>query len=180
MTASCAWSVRAKTADRIETEVLVGGELSSRKGVSLPDTVLPFSPLTEKDRENLEYAANLGVDWIALSFVQRAEDVVEAKQLIDGRAAVMSKIEKPSAVVDIERIMAEVRRHHGGARRSRRRAAAAAGARRAEAADAAGAPARQAGRRRDADAGIDDQRARADPRRGLRRRHRRLSKAPTR
>lgn len=97
----------AKTADRIETEVLVGGELSSRKGVSLPDTVLNFSPLTEKDRENLEYAANLGVDWIALSFVQRAEDVIEAKQLIDGRAAVMSKIEKPSAVQDIERILAE-------------------------------------------------------------------------
>ncbi|HEY7646759.1 MAG TPA: pyruvate kinase, partial [Hyphomicrobiales bacterium] len=100
--------VRSKTADRIETEVLVGGELSSRKGVSLPDTILPFSPLTEKDREHLEYAANLGVDWIALSFVQRAEDIVEAKQLIDGRAAVMAKIEKPSAVTDIERIMAEV------------------------------------------------------------------------
>ena len=97
----------AKSADRIETKVLVGGELSSRKGVSLPDTVLNFSPLTEKDRENLEYAANLGVDWIALSFVQRAEDVIEAKQLIDGRAAVMSKIEKPSAVQDIERILAE-------------------------------------------------------------------------
>ena len=87
--------------------MLVGGELSSRKGVSLPDTVLPLSPLTEKDRENLEYAANLGVDWIALSFVQRAEDVIEAKHLIDGRAAVMSKIEKPSAVTDIERIVAE-------------------------------------------------------------------------
>jgi pyruvate kinase len=92
---------------RIETEVLVGGVLSSRKGVSLPDTVLPLSPLTEKDRENLEYACNLGVDWMALSFVQRAEDVVEAKQLIDGRAAVMTKVEKPAAVTDIERIMKE-------------------------------------------------------------------------
>jgi pyruvate kinase len=97
----------AKTGDRIDTRVLIGGELSSRKGVSLPDTLLNFSPLTERDRENLEYAANLGVDWIALSFVQRAEDVIEAKQLIDGRAAVMSKIEKPSAVQDIERILAE-------------------------------------------------------------------------
>ena len=97
----------AKTGDRIDTKVLIGGELSSRKGVSLPDTLLNFSPLTERDRENLEYAANLGVDWIALSFVQRAEDVIEAKQLIDGRAAVMSKIEKPSAVQDIERILAE-------------------------------------------------------------------------
>jgi len=91
----------------IETEVMVGGVLSSRKGVSLPDTVLPLSPLTEKDRDNLEYACNLGVDWIALSFVQRAEDVIEAKQLIDGRAAVMTKVEKPSAVIDIERIVAE-------------------------------------------------------------------------
>jgi pyruvate kinase len=87
--------------------VLVGGVLSSRKGVSLPDTVLPLSPLTEKDRENLEYACNLGVDWIALSFVQRAEDVAEAKQLIEGRAAVMSKIEKPAAVADIEGILEE-------------------------------------------------------------------------
>jgi pyruvate kinase len=99
--------VTSKTRDRIDTRVLVGGELSSRKGVSLPDSLLPLSPLTEKDRENLEYAANLGVDWIALSFVQRAEDVTEAKQLIDGRAGVMSKIEKPSAIGDIERIVAE-------------------------------------------------------------------------
>ncbi len=100
--------VMSKTDDRIETEVLVGGELSSRKGVSLPDTILPLSSLTEADRENLAYAANLGVDWIALSFVQRAEDVVEAKQLIDGRAAVLSKIEKPAAVTDIERITNEL------------------------------------------------------------------------
>jgi pyruvate kinase len=92
---------------RIEAEVVVGGVLSSRKGVSLPDTVLPLSPLTEKDRENLEYACNLGVDWIALSFVQRGEDVAEAKQLIDGRAAVMSKIEKPAAVTDIVNILKE-------------------------------------------------------------------------
>jgi pyruvate kinase len=99
--------VTGKTRERIDTRVLVGGELSSRKGVSLPDSVLPLSPLTAKDRENLEYAANLGVDWIALSFVQRAEDVTEAKQLIDGRAGVMSKIEKPSAIGDIERIVAE-------------------------------------------------------------------------
>ncbi|WP_088347666.1 MULTISPECIES: pyruvate kinase [Rhodomicrobium] len=99
--------VRSKTARRIETEVLVGGALSSRKGVSLPDTVLPVSPLTPIDRENLEYGCQLGVDWIALSFVQRAEDVIEAKQLIKGRAGVLSKIEKPAAVHDIERIVAE-------------------------------------------------------------------------
>ncbi|MGB0087758.1 MAG: pyruvate kinase [Rhodomicrobiaceae bacterium] len=99
--------VTAKTAERIDTKVLIGGELSSRKGVSLPDTLLRLSPLTERDRENLEYAANLGVDWIALSFVQRAEDIIEAKQLIDGRAAVMSKIEKPAAVKNIDGIMTE-------------------------------------------------------------------------
>ena len=100
-------TVTNKTDGNIETIINVGGELSSRKGVSLPDTVLPLSSLTERDRENLEYAANLGVDWIALSFVQRAEDVIEAKQLIDGRASVLSKIEKPSAVDDIERILQE-------------------------------------------------------------------------
>ena len=99
--------VTGRAPGKIEAEVLVGGVLSSRKGVSLPDTVLPLSPLTEKDRENLEYACNLGVDWIALSFVQRGSDVAEAKQLIDGRAAVMSKIEKPAALTDIEGILSE-------------------------------------------------------------------------
>jgi len=99
--------VQAASSERIDCDVLAGGELSSRKGVSLPDTILPLSPLTERDRENLEYAANLGVDWIALSFVQRAADVAEAKRLVDGRAAILSKIEKPSAVEDIEGILAE-------------------------------------------------------------------------
>jgi pyruvate kinase len=99
--------VTSRAPGRIEAQVVVGGVLSSRKGVSLPDTVLPLSPLTEKDRENLEYACNLGVDWIALSFVQRGEDVAEAKQLIDGRAAVMSKIEKPAALTEIEGILDE-------------------------------------------------------------------------
>lgn len=92
---------------KIETRVVIGGALSNRKGISLPDSVLPLSPLTPIDRKNLEYAANLGVDWVALSFVQRAEDVVEAKQLLQGRAAVMAKIEKPSAVADIEGILRE-------------------------------------------------------------------------
>ena len=99
--------VTGRAPGKIEAEVVVGGVLSSRKGVSLPDTVLPLSPLTEKDRENLEYACNLGVDWIALSFVQRGSDVAEAKQIIEGRAAVMSKIEKPAAVAEIEGIVAE-------------------------------------------------------------------------
>ncbi len=92
---------------RIETRVIVGGILSNRKGISLPDSMLPLSSLTATDRENLEYAADLGVDWIALSFVQRAEDVIEAKRLLEGRAVVMAKIEKPSAVTDIDRILKE-------------------------------------------------------------------------
>ncbi len=92
--------------DVITSEVLTGGALSSRKGISLPDTLLPMSPLTPKDRADLECALELGVDWIALSFVQRAQDIIEAKALIDGRAAVMAKIEKPSAIDDIDAIIA--------------------------------------------------------------------------
>src|SRR5260221_5038732 len=72
--------------------------MSDRKGVSLPDTDLPVSAMTPKDRADLEAALVTGVDWIALSFVQRAEDVNEAKRIIRGRAAVMAKIEKPQAI----------------------------------------------------------------------------------
>jgi pyruvate kinase len=93
------------TGKTITAEVLVGGALSSRKGISLPDTVLPIGALTDKDRGDLAFAAELGVDWIALSFVQRADDVAEAKKLIAGRAAVMAKIEKPSAVTDLTQIL---------------------------------------------------------------------------
>jgi pyruvate kinase len=85
-------------ASRLETRVIFGGRLSDRKGVNLPDTVIPIPALTEKDRADLEAAANVGVDWIALSFVQRPEDVAEARQLVRGRAGVMAKIEKPSAL----------------------------------------------------------------------------------
>ena len=78
--------------------VTVGGHISNRKGVNVPDVVLPLAALSEKDRKDLEFVCELGVDWLALSFVQRAEDVIEAKQLARGRAAVLSKIEKPAAV----------------------------------------------------------------------------------
>jgi pyruvate kinase len=94
-----------KTAEALIAEVLVGGPLASRKGISLPDTVLPIGALTEKDRSDLAFAAELGVDWVALSFVQRAADVAEAKKLLHGRAAVMAKIEKPSAVADLAEIL---------------------------------------------------------------------------
>jgi len=84
--------------DYAETIVVTGGTLSDRKGVNVPNAVLPISPLTDKDRVDLAFALDLGVDWVALSFVQRPDDIVEAKRLIDGRAAVMAKIEKPSAL----------------------------------------------------------------------------------
>jgi len=79
-------------------EVLTASTLSDRKGVNVPGAVLPISPITEKDRADLAYALTLNVDWVALSFVQRPEDLAEARRLIGGRAALMSKIEKPSAI----------------------------------------------------------------------------------
>lgn len=85
-------------ADFADCRVEIGGEISNRKGVNVPDVILPLAALSEKDREDLEFACTLGVDWLALSFVQRAEDVTEARALADGRAAILSKIEKPSAV----------------------------------------------------------------------------------
>src|SRR6202040_712585 len=89
----------------IVTRVEVGGKLSDRKGVSLPDTTIPFSALAEKDRSDLESALETGIDWVALSFVQRPEDIAEAKKITRGRAAVMAKIEKPQAVTRLDDIM---------------------------------------------------------------------------
>jgi pyruvate kinase len=83
---------------RAVTRVEVGGRLASRKGVSVPDTVLGFSALTGKDHSDLEAALDAGADWVGLSFVQRPDDVAEAKKIARGRAAVMAKIEKPQAV----------------------------------------------------------------------------------
>src|SRR5262252_2567 len=89
----------------IVTRVEVGGKLSDRKGVSLPDTTVPFSALTEKDRSDLEAGLDTGVDWVALSFIQRPEDIAEAKKITRGRAAVMAKIEKPQAINRLGEIM---------------------------------------------------------------------------
>jgi len=83
---------------RIVTRVEVGGKLSDRKGVSLPNSVLPFSALADKDRSDLEAALEAGTDWVALSFIQRPEDIAEAKKITRGRAAIMAKIEKPQAI----------------------------------------------------------------------------------
>ena len=78
--------------------VTAGGTISNRKGVNVPDVVLPLAALSEKDKADLEFACELGVDWLALSFVQRPEDVEEGRALAKGRAAILSKIEKPAAV----------------------------------------------------------------------------------
>ena len=85
--------------------VLNGGEISDRKGVNVPDVILPLAALSEKDRADLDFICNLGIDWLALSFVQRAEDIVDARNLIAGRASVISKIEKPSAVKSFDEIL---------------------------------------------------------------------------
>lgn len=99
--------VKQKTADKIITEVIVGGELSAHKGVNLPNVKLPISAITQKDREDLAFALELGVDWVCLSFVQSVEDVKEAKKLIDGKAWIISKLEKPSAIAELEEIVQE-------------------------------------------------------------------------
>ncbi len=87
---------------KIITTIDVGGAISDRKGVNVPDVPLKISPLTEKDRADLEFALQLGVDWVALSFVQHVTDVVEARALIKDRAALMVKIEKPAALQELD------------------------------------------------------------------------------
>lgn len=89
----------------IEAEVITGGAVSNRKGVNLPGTLLDLSPLTEKDRADLAFGLELGVDWIALSFVQKPSDVLEARALIGDRAGIMTKVEKPQALERIEDII---------------------------------------------------------------------------
>jgi pyruvate kinase len=91
--------------DMLETEVTVGGPLSDRKGVNIPDVVLPIPALTVKDREDLAFVLEHGVDYIGLSFVQRPEDVAEAREIAAGRAWIMTKIEKPQALENLEAIM---------------------------------------------------------------------------
>ncbi|QFS83895.1 Pyruvate kinase [Roseivivax sp. THAF40] len=93
-------------ADFADCTVTVGGTISNRKGVNVPDVVLPLAALSEKDRKDLAFVADLGVDWLALSFVQRAADVEEARELAGGRAAILSKIEKPAAVKAFDEILA--------------------------------------------------------------------------
>ncbi len=98
-------AVLEASSERAVTRVEVGGKLSARKGVSVPNAVLAFSALTRKDHSDLEAALDAGVDWIALSFVQRPEDIAEAKKIARGRAAVMAKMEKPQAVERLSEII---------------------------------------------------------------------------
>ena len=161
-------------ADFAETEVVVGGTLSNHKGVNVPQAVLPISAITEKDRADLSFALEQGADWIALSFVQRPDDVAEGRKLIGNAAGIMVKLEKPAAIGRLDEIIdladalmvargdlgvemppedvPSVQKQMIHACRARR----------------------QAGHRRDADARIDDQRADPDPGRGLRCRDRGL------
>jgi hypothetical protein len=166
-------TVNACGKDFADCTVTVGGTISNRKGVNVPDVVLPLAALSEKDRGDLEFACELGVDWLALSFVQRPEDVIEARSLAKGRAAILSKIEKPAAV---KALMKSCKCRTG----SWWRAAIWAWncpshrCRRSRSVWCAAPRGRQAGDRGHADAGIDDRKPDADPRRGQRRGHRDL------
>ena len=92
-------------AETIDTVVEVAGTISDRKGVNLPNLVLPVSPMTPKDHKDLVFGLSLGVDWVALSFVQHAHDIAELKKLVAGRAAVMAKLEKPQAIEHLDEII---------------------------------------------------------------------------
>ncbi|MBS7538367.1 pyruvate kinase [Ancylobacter lacus] len=94
-----------KGAGYIEAEVIAGTKLSNNKGFNVPDVLLPLSPLTAKDRSDLVYALDLGVEWIALSFVQRPADILEARELIQDRAQINLKLEKPAAVEHLTEII---------------------------------------------------------------------------
>jgi pyruvate kinase len=89
----------------IKCEVVVGGTLSNKKGVNTPSIILPISPLTPKDRLDLQFILTLDVDWVALSFVQKPEDILELKKLVGGTLKIMAKLEKPSAIEKLEAII---------------------------------------------------------------------------
>ena len=98
-------SVTEVAPGRAVTVVVVPGRVSNRKGVSLPDTEIPVAAMTPKDRSDLDAALNEGVDWVAVSFVQRPDDIAEVKKIARGRALVMAKIEKPQAIARLDEII---------------------------------------------------------------------------
>ena len=91
--------------DFADAEVVIGGEISNHKGVNVPGVVLPLSSLTDKDRKDMQFGLDHGVDWVALSFIQRPEDLAEARRLIGGRAPVLTKLEKPAAIDRLDEII---------------------------------------------------------------------------
>ena len=93
------------TDEHVVANVEVGGRLSNNKGLNVPDVVVPLAALTSKDRTDLAFALDQNVDWIAMSFVQRPEDLAEARKLIAGRAALLAKIEKPAALDRLDEII---------------------------------------------------------------------------
>ncbi len=97
--------VQRTGSDFADTVVKTGGELSDHKGVNIPDVVLPLSPLTEKDKVDLELGLEIGVDWVAGSFIQRPESVIELRERVGNRAAIMSKLEKPAAIEHLDEII---------------------------------------------------------------------------
>ena len=97
--------VEEASAEEVRTTVEVGGVLSDHKGLNIPGAILPMSALTDKDRADLRFGLDLGVDWVALSFLQRPEDISEARRLIAGRAGILCKMEKPKAIEHLEQIV---------------------------------------------------------------------------
>jgi pyruvate kinase len=94
------------TKNDAEVQALNAGVISDRKGVNVPGAILPMSAMTAKDREDLDFGLSIGVDWIALSFVQRPEDIIELREIVGNRAWIMAKLEKPSAIDSLEAIVA--------------------------------------------------------------------------
>ncbi len=97
--------IKKVVGEKIVTEVTVGGMISNRKGVNVPGAILPLAALTEKDKKDLSFVLDLGVDWVALSFVQRPEDVREAREIIGENVAILAKLEKPSALYALDEII---------------------------------------------------------------------------
>ena len=160
--------------DAIVADVVVGGTISNRKGVNVPDAVLDLTPLTDKDRADLEFGLKLGIDWLALSFVQQPSDIMEARQIVGDKAGIMAKIEKPAALDRIDDIVAlcdaiMVARGDLGVEIPPEQVPGT-----PERTDPRLPSRRQTRRRRHPDARFHGQRAGADPRRSLRRRHRDL------
>lgn len=94
------------TKEHADVQALNAGVISDRKGVNVPGAILPMSAMTAKDREDLDFGLSIGVDWIALSFVQRPEDIIELREIVGNRAWIMAKLEKPSAIDSLEAIVA--------------------------------------------------------------------------